>query len=281
MEFWSNPHPVVGRQENILPAAPVKFLKFFQGKVKEPVPEAERLAAYRRHGDVALLGALYEPYMELVFGVCFQYLRDEDESKDAVMQIFEKIIIDLKQHEVSNFKSWLHSVARNHCLMKLRATRVTVEAASVDEREQELQTDTEPEPDVFALDGRLDDRKPAGPPLNGKFHNQDGIFGQKTYEHDQPDLHVDIVIQPDELGCRERSYNTRRDREQDGQWEQVALVLRGEQEVHKQHTKREDKHCLVTRRLLFQAKPGPFVTVVGRQFVQDILFKVVHNIPAA
>jgi len=154
MEFWSNPHPVVGRQENILPAAPVKFLKFFQGKVKEPVPEAERLAAYRRHGDVALLGALYEPYMELVFGVCFQYLRDEDESKDAVMQIFEKIIIDLKQHEVSNFKSWLHSVARNHCLMKLRTTRVTVEAASVDEREQELQTDTES--DIFAFDGRLD-----------------------------------------------------------------------------------------------------------------------------
>ncbi|GGH22409.1 RNA polymerase sigma factor [Dyadobacter endophyticus] len=133
----------------------MKFLKFFQGKVKEPVPEAEGLAAYRRNGDVAVLGALYEPYMDMVFGVCFQYLRDEDESKDAVMQIFEKLVADLKQHEVSNFKSWLHSVARNHCLMKLRVSRITVGAESVDDREQELQIGALYDEDTFALDGQL------------------------------------------------------------------------------------------------------------------------------
>ena len=133
----------------------MKFLKFFQGKVKEPVSEAEGLAAYRRNGDVAVLGALYEPYMDMVFGVCFQYLRDEDESKDAVMQIFEKLVADLKQHEVSNFKSWLHSVARNHCLMKLRVSRITVGAESVDDREQELQIGALYDEDTFALDGQL------------------------------------------------------------------------------------------------------------------------------
>lgn len=133
----------------------MKFLKFFQGKVKEPVPEAEGLAAYRRSGDVAVLGALYEPYMDMVFGVCFQYLRDEEESKDAVMQIFEKLVADLRQHEVSNFKSWLHSVARNHCLMKLRVSRITVGAESADDREQELQIGALADEDGFALDGQL------------------------------------------------------------------------------------------------------------------------------
>ncbi len=148
------PHPVVGRLEKI-PKAHVKFLKFFQGKVKEPVPEAERLAEYRRYGDVAVLGALYEPYMDMVFGVCFKYLRDEAECKDAVMQIFEKLVTDLRQHEVSNFKSWLHSVARNHCLMKLRASRVTAGLEAADGQEQELEIAVQDGDDIFTLEGQL------------------------------------------------------------------------------------------------------------------------------
>lgn len=147
------PHPVVEKLEDI-PRARVRFFKFFTGKAQKPVPESERLAAYRRYGDVAVLAALYEPYMDMVFGLCFKYLRDEEESKDAVMQIFEKLIADLKQHEVSNFKSWLHSVARNHCLMKLRTSRALV-GEPVEGREDELQLEAASEDDVFALDGQL------------------------------------------------------------------------------------------------------------------------------
>lgn len=130
-------------------------MKIFQGKVKEPGSEVERLADYRRYGDVAMLGALYEPYMDMVFGVCFKYLRDEEESKDAVMQIFEKLVTDLKQHEVSNFKSWLHSVARNHCLMKLRTASVTIGHEQADDREHEWPIETVTDEDVFTLEGQL------------------------------------------------------------------------------------------------------------------------------
>jgi RNA polymerase sigma-70 factor (ECF subfamily) len=56
----------------------------------------------------------------LVYGVCLKYLKDEDESKDAVLEIFEQLITDLLKHDIVNFKSWLHSVTRNHCLMQLR-----------------------------------------------------------------------------------------------------------------------------------------------------------------
>jgi len=52
-----------------------------------------------------------------------KYLKDEDLGKDAVMEIYEKLVEDLKRHEVSNLKSWLHSVARNHCLMQLRSEK--------------------------------------------------------------------------------------------------------------------------------------------------------------
>jgi RNA polymerase sigma factor (sigma-70 family) len=133
----------------------VKFLGIFRNRKKEPLPEAQRLSAYRQTGDVGLLGEVYAPYMEMVFGICYKYLRDEDESKDAVMQIFEKLVQDLKIHEVGNFKSWLHSVARNHCLMQLRSKRVFVGSEEINEENTTWDLQTNESEDIFTLDHQL------------------------------------------------------------------------------------------------------------------------------
>ena len=69
------------------------------------------------------LGELYQRYMELVFGVCLKYLKDEEKAKDAVMSIFEELISKLKKHDVENFKSWLYTLSKNFCLMQLRSAK--------------------------------------------------------------------------------------------------------------------------------------------------------------
>jgi RNA polymerase sigma-70 factor (ECF subfamily) len=84
--------------------------------------EADLLSEYYRSGDLELLGKIYQPYMHLVYGLCLKYLKDQAKSEDAVMQIFELLIEKLRVHRVDNFKSWLYSVSRNHCLMQLRAS---------------------------------------------------------------------------------------------------------------------------------------------------------------
>lgn len=89
------------------------------------MPDAEDawlIGEFKATGKLDFLAALYQRYMNLVYGVCLKYF-DEEASKDAVMQIFEELITKLKQHEVQNFKSWLHVLTRNHCLMKLRAMK--------------------------------------------------------------------------------------------------------------------------------------------------------------
>jgi len=96
----------------------------------KPQTDAEYLAAYRATKDLEVLGELYGRYMEMTFAVCYKYLRDEEDSKDAVMQIFEELIDKLQKHEVDNFRSWLHSTARNHCLMKLRANKLEFQGIS-------------------------------------------------------------------------------------------------------------------------------------------------------
>ncbi len=78
------------------------------------------ITAYQKDGDLEVLGQLYSKYMYLVYGVCISYFKDEERSKDAVMQIFEELVSKLRIHQVQNFKSWLHVLTRNHCLMALR-----------------------------------------------------------------------------------------------------------------------------------------------------------------
>ena len=85
--------------------------------------DQQLLKAYR-DGDMQALGTLYSRYSALVFGVCLKYLRDRHASEDAVMAIFEHLVTKLRQHEVSNFKSWLHIVAKNYCLQELRKKKV-------------------------------------------------------------------------------------------------------------------------------------------------------------
>ncbi len=72
---------------------------------------------------MAVLGELYQRYMELVYGVCLKYYKEPETAKDSVMLIFEELVSKLKKHEVENFKGWLHQLAKNHCLMQLRTPR--------------------------------------------------------------------------------------------------------------------------------------------------------------
>lgn len=78
---------------------------------------------FKDSGDLEFLGNLYERYMHLVYGVCLKYLKDRDASQDAVMQIFEKLILELPKREIENFKPWLHVITKNYCLMQLRTQK--------------------------------------------------------------------------------------------------------------------------------------------------------------
>lgn len=82
--------------------------------------EKELIRQFRETNDLALLGEIYRPYMHLVFGVCLKYFKNREQSQDAVMAIFEELIIKLPKFEIENFKSWLYVLSKNNCLMQLR-----------------------------------------------------------------------------------------------------------------------------------------------------------------
>jgi RNA polymerase sigma factor (sigma-70 family) len=85
--------------------------------------DSELVLAYKSSGDLGILGELFQRYMELVYGVCLKYLKQPENAQDSVISIFEELVVKLQKHEVDNFKSWLYTLAKNHCLMRLRSEK--------------------------------------------------------------------------------------------------------------------------------------------------------------
>lgn len=70
--------------------------------------------------DAATVESWFLRYSHTIFLVCRKYLKDEEECRDAVMDIFHKLLAEAGKHRVSNVPAWLHAVTKNHCLARLR-----------------------------------------------------------------------------------------------------------------------------------------------------------------
>ncbi len=92
-------------------------------KQYDHISEQELLESFYSDRNNEWLGILLQRYTLLLFGVCMKYLKNEEEARDAVQQVFLKVITELQRYKVEYFKSWLYMVAKNHCLMKIRATQ--------------------------------------------------------------------------------------------------------------------------------------------------------------
>jgi RNA polymerase sigma factor (sigma-70 family) len=103
-----------------------------QGKFSH-ISDQELLEKFNADHDNAWLGILLERYTLLLLGVCMKYLKNEEDAKDSVQQIFLKVIQELHKYKVEYFKSWVYMVAKNHCLMKLR-DRQGKTAAEINEK---------------------------------------------------------------------------------------------------------------------------------------------------
>jgi RNA polymerase sigma factor (sigma-70 family) len=84
--------------------------------------DQDLVAAYRQSSDLSVLAHLYQRYIDLLYGVCLKYLGERETARDAVMEIFEELSQKLLKHEVTHFKGWLYTLAKNHCLMQLRSS---------------------------------------------------------------------------------------------------------------------------------------------------------------
>jgi RNA polymerase sigma-70 factor (ECF subfamily) len=107
--------------------------------------DQDLLERFYQDRDNRWLGIVLQRYTLLLLGVCMKYLKNEEEARDAVQQIFLKSLTELEKYRVQYLKSWLYMVAKNHCLMQLRdrtpiapiETQVLMAEAPVEIREMQ------------------------------------------------------------------------------------------------------------------------------------------------
>jgi RNA polymerase sigma factor (sigma-70 family) len=98
-------------------------LAFLKNISSGKLTDAELILAYKQSGNINVVGDLYQRYMDLVYGVCLKYLKNPENAQDSVISIFEELPVKLQKHEVENFKAWLYTLSKNHCLMRLRSEK--------------------------------------------------------------------------------------------------------------------------------------------------------------
>lgn len=82
--------------------------------------DVELIKEYKHTKNKEIVGELFKRYSGFCFTICIKYYKNKQQAEDAVLTIFSELIDKLLIHEVSNFKSWLHTVTRNHCLLNFR-----------------------------------------------------------------------------------------------------------------------------------------------------------------
>jgi RNA polymerase sigma factor (sigma-70 family) len=118
-------------------------MRFIKSGRETNKSDAELISAFRSSQNQQYISLLFDRYSHLIFAVSMKYLKNEEDSKDAVLHIFEKLPFDLQRYEIQNFSSWLHTVTKNYCfrfLSKKRYNSFDIEkVADVSDEEDEFQ----------------------------------------------------------------------------------------------------------------------------------------------
>mgnify|MGYP001224258799 FL=1 len=86
----------------------------------ESSTDEELIKLYKTIQDPAIIGALYKRYSHLVLGTCIKHLNDTELAKDETMMIFEKLPLNILNHDVHRFNHWIYSITYNACISRLR-----------------------------------------------------------------------------------------------------------------------------------------------------------------
>ncbi len=112
----------------------------------EEQSDEQLIDKYLSEKELELLGILYQRYIHLVYGVCLKYFKNREESKDAVMQIFEKLIIEVEKHTIVTFRSWLYVLTKHYCLRQLQTESSKKKKLQIFSEEQFMESTLELSP---------------------------------------------------------------------------------------------------------------------------------------
>ena len=77
-------------------------------------------------GDQDAFAELVNTYQHAVYNLCYRMLGERTEAEDAAQETFLRAYMNLQRYDPArSFKTWMLSIASNHCIDRLRRRRLT------------------------------------------------------------------------------------------------------------------------------------------------------------
>ncbi|NPV67342.1 MAG: sigma-70 family RNA polymerase sigma factor [Anaerolineae bacterium] len=94
--------------------------------MSEELPVVHEWVEAALEGDQRAFGLLVEHYQTAVFNLAYRMLGEPQEAEDAAQEAFLRAYANLSRYDPErSFKTWLLSIASNHCIDRLRKRRLT------------------------------------------------------------------------------------------------------------------------------------------------------------
>ncbi len=78
-----------------------------------------------REGDHDAFAELVHLFQDPAYNLCYRMLGEAGEAEDATQETFLRVFVNLERYDISrSFKTWLLSIASNHCIDRLRKRRM-------------------------------------------------------------------------------------------------------------------------------------------------------------
>ncbi len=103
-------------------------------------------------GDQEAFAELVNTYQHAVYNLCYRMLGERTESEDAAQETFLRAYMNLQRYDPArSFKTWLLSIASNHCIDRLRRRRLTWLSLDEPLPSTIVLSSSEPEPEDAAI----------------------------------------------------------------------------------------------------------------------------------
>ena len=112
----------------------------------------------------------------------------------------------------------------------------------------------------------------------GKFHNQDGVLGGQSHQHDQPYLEIDVVFKAADRDAEIGTQGGHGQGQQDGYRHHPAFIPGREEQEHEQEHQCQHQSGLSTGLLFLIGQSAPFHADVVGQVVVGQAFDGLHGL---
>lgn len=160
-------------------------------------------------GDQDAFAELVYTFQDAVYNLCYRMLYERTEAEDAAQETFLKAYLNLARYDPSRaFKTWLLTIASNHCIDRLRRRRMIW--LSIDEplppAHNLALTSEEPEPEDAMI---LNQRSKAIQELLGQLNPEYRAAVVLRYWYDYSYTEIADILDTTESAIKSRLFRAR------------------------------------------------------------------------